>query len=69
MFCIGTDSGFRVYDLEAREKFARDLKGGIGLVEMLYHSNILALVGGGLQPKYPETKVIIWDDRNSLASS
>ena len=29
---------------------------------MLYKSNILALVGGGSNPKFSTDKVIIWDE-------
>ena len=62
-FALGTQRGFKIYSsYPLNEPYERILDGGIGIVEMLYKSNILALVGGGKCPKYNKNKVIIWDD-------
>jgi len=67
-FVCGTDKGFAVYNCDPpTERFNRINKksageDGIQIVEMLFKSNIFALVGGGEKPKYPKNMVMIWDD-------
>lgn len=66
-FAAGTSSGFRIYNCVPFEQtFRRDLRsGGFGIVEMLFRSNVLALVGAKSNIQYPPNKVIIWDDHQS----
>lgn len=69
-FAVGTETGFKIFNSSPfRDNFERNLDGGIGIVEMLDRCNILALVGGGKQPKFTTNKVIIWDDHQSKVVS
>ncbi|KAJ5149194.1 phosphatidylinositol 3-5-bisphosphate-binding protein [Penicillium atrosanguineum] len=62
-FSVGLNTGFCVFNSNPCElKVSRDFNAGIGLVEMLGQSNYLAIVGGGRNPKFPQNKLVIWDD-------
>ena len=69
-FSVGTERGFKIYQtFPFRDHYERIMNGGIGVVEMLYKSNFLALMGGGRVPKYGKNKLIIWDDHENKVIS
>uniref|UniRef100_A0A8C3P8U8 WD repeat domain 45 n=1 Tax=Chrysemys picta bellii TaxID=8478 RepID=A0A8C3P8U8_CHRPI len=56
-FCCAMESGVRIYNVEPlMEKGHLDHEqvGSVALVEMLHRSNLLAIVGGGGNPKFSE---------------
>ena len=60
---IGTKYGFNIINCNYPKKvYKRKLGGGIKIAEMINSSNILALVGGTDDKKFPDNKLIIWDD-------
>jgi len=63
----GTTKGFRVFNMNPfKETFKRDLDGGVGVVEMLFRCNILALIGGGEHPAFSKDKLILWEDSQQI---
>lgn len=60
---IGTNLGFKIVTCEPFSSYHyRKFGRGIGIVEMYQSSNIIALTGSETNSKYPENKLIIWDD-------
>ena len=63
---IGTETGFKIINTYPFiDLYYKDMNGGIGIIEMLNKSNILALVGGGKNPKYPINELILYDEERN----
>lgn len=64
-FACGMESGLKIYNVDPLVQklfLSADVVGGIAQVEMLHRTNILAVVGGGKNPKFSENSVVILDD-------
>ena len=60
---IAKKNGFKIILCEPYDAhYECDLFQGIGIIEMYKSSNILALTGLEKNSKFPENKLIIWDD-------
>eukprot|EP01062_Namystynia_karyoxenos_P075518 TRINITY_DN7294_c0_g1_i2.p1 TRINITY_DN7294_c0_g1~~TRINITY_DN7294_c0_g1_i2.p1 ORF type:complete len:406 (+),score=143.17 TRINITY_DN7294_c0_g1_i2:74-1219(+) len=66
-FGVGRQDGLSIYNCSPFREQPRPAapRGGIGIVEMLHRSNMLALVGGGDSPQLPVDRVVIWADNES----
>ncbi|XP_046489680.1 WD repeat domain phosphoinositide-interacting protein 4 [Neodiprion pinetum] len=64
-FTCCMETGMRVYNVEPlveKAHFDNELMGSIGMGEMLWRTNIVAVVGGGTRPKFADNTVLIYDD-------
>jgi len=60
--------GFRIYNIDPiREQahYQQAEVGSIGQAELLYRSNLIAVVSGGRSPKYADNSLMVFDDRIS----
>ena len=69
-FSIGIENGFMVYGTyPIKNQYEKKMDGGIKQAEMLYRTNLLALIGGGDIPKFNPKKLVLWDDyQNKMVS-
>ncbi|XP_050437315.1 WD repeat domain phosphoinositide-interacting protein 4-like [Adelges cooleyi] len=61
-FSCCTETGLRIYNVEPLVQKDKYEFGGLSLCEMLYRSNLFAIVAGGRYPKYSQNTVLIYDD-------
>ena len=63
MCCMET--GVRIYNVDPLVESAHidsSITGSIAIGEMLWRTNIIAIVGGGSKPKFADNTVLFYDD-------
>lgn len=59
------ESGLRIYNVDPlveKAHFDNDLMGSICMAEMLWRTNVIAVVGGGNRAKFADNTVLLYDD-------
>jgi len=59
------ESGLRIYNVEPlaeKAHFVVDIMGSVGQCEMLYRTNLLAMIPGGASPHFAANTVLVYDD-------
>nr|CAD7444702.1 unnamed protein product [Timema bartmani] len=64
-FSCCMETGLRIYNVDPlveKAHFGMELMGSVGYCEMLYRTNLLAIVAGGARPKFADNTVLVYDD-------
>ncbi|KAL5251893.1 hypothetical protein ACHWQZ_G014880 [Mnemiopsis leidyi] len=63
-FACGDEVGVRIFNCDpVKQLQCQNFNHGIGHVEMLFRCCYLALVGGGSNPTWDTTRVVVWEDQ------
>jgi autophagy-related protein 18 len=65
--CIaaGTNSGYRIFNCEPFGRNEYVTEGGIGIVQMLFSTSLVALVGGGENPAFSPRCLKLWNSQSA----
>ena len=55
---------FNVDPIREQAHYSEEMVGSVSRAEMLYRTNLVALVSGGRKPRYADNTVMIWDDNS-----
>ncbi|XP_043707884.1 autophagy-related protein 18b isoform X1 [Telopea speciosissima] len=66
-FAIGTRDGFRIFDSNTGRVFYERAIGAFSIVEMLYSSSLLAIVGAGQQPSLSPRRLCLFNTMTGTA--
>jgi len=62
---IGTKSGYRIFNCQPFGRNIFSTEGGIGIVEMLFCTSLVALVGGGDYPAFSPCRLKLWNTKTA----
>ena len=63
---VGTTSGYRIINFSPFGHNTFNANGGVGIVEMLFCTSLIAIVGGGPSPAFSPRKLKMWDTKRSI---
>ncbi|KAK6151530.1 hypothetical protein DH2020_014165 [Rehmannia glutinosa] len=66
-FAIGTRDGFKIFDCDTGRLLYDRVVGAFIIVEMLYRSSLLAIVGAGEQPSLSPRRLCLFNTINGTA--
>mmetsp|Transcript_22430 Transcript_22430/g.44025 ORF Transcript_22430/g.44025 Transcript_22430/m.44025 type:complete len:523 (-) Transcript_22430:381-1949(-) len=62
---IGTKGGYRIFNCQPFGRNIFSTEGGIGIVEMLFSTSLVALVGGGEKPAFSPRHLKLWNSKTA----